>query len=829
MQTIWRDVAVAWRRLRATPSFTFFSVLTLAMGIAAVTSAYVLVTAIAAPPSGVPDVDELITLSHTAYGGPTHVTFSASDFEEIRRQQSTMAHVAAFTTAPQVLAVDGQSHTGLGEVVSGNYFPMLAVTAVTGRLLQPFDDQPGAAHVAVLSHDMWQRVFSGRPDVVGRDVMLGGHSFEVVGVAPADFVGLMRNGRFPVMAWVSLSSSSVFEWLDINQRQLSTGRWLQLRARPKPGVTIAEVDAEIQAIGRRLDQHSPIGAQITDPRFRTAANTSRAWVARWTADLLMDEGTTYVGPPAIVLLMTAAALVLLVTCSNLANLIVARGSVRRHELALRLALGATRGRLIVGCMAEVLIITLMGTALAIGLTRTILLVMGTPLAESRGIAFVLRPELGLDTIGLSLLAAAVALMVGGVVPGVILTNRGTQAELLSGVAPTVIPRWRVRRILIAAQVMVSVFLLGAAVFFLGQVLARGRLDVPVDLDRLAVVEVDLTLQNYDEARSRLFTERVVEQLMTSRAIADASASAGLPFGLVAPTASVGTGGQLVRTQAVAVTPTFFRTAGIAVVRGDGFATATTPDVGPAAVVDTALARTVFESIDVVGRHLEVERLGGTGRETVRETRTIVGVVAGVGDGSSLRPHALYLPFETSPRFPVVFTARGAGDPDGVAAEVRRVIASIDPHLGVSRAGSARRVLTPSADAEALAAGVATILGGIGLAVVLAGLYGVLSYLVSRRTREIAMRLALGATPRQVLLLVIRDGLAPVVIGIVMGSVAVFLLRPLVASRVFGVGPVMDVAMLAGVAILMLLATAGACYFPALRAARVDPARALKQD
>jgi predicted permease len=830
MHTIARDIAVGWRRLRATPAFTFFAILTLALGIAAVTGAYGMVRALAAPPPGVPDVEELVTLSHSAYGRQAWVAFSWPDFEDLRRRQTTMGDVVAFTTTEQVLAVDGQSHASTGEIVSGNYFRMLRVQAALGRLIQPFDDQPGAQPVTVISHVVWQRVFGGRPDVIGRSVMLGGHPFEVVGVAPPGFFGLFGNGRFPVLSWVSLSTAHLFEPLQIEQRRVDrNARWLYLRARPAPGVTIGQVAAELRAIGGQLDQEHPIGTHLTDARYRLPHNVSRAWVARRTSDLLMDEAASYTGPPLVALLMAAVGLVLLVACTNLANLVVARGSVRRHELALRLALGATRAQLVAGCVAEVVIITAIGGVLAIGFTWLIFASLGGALIGGRGIVFLLQPTLDAGAFGVSLVATFTALVVAGVIPGLVLTSRKARGELVSGVAPTVVPRWRVRRVLIAGQVMVSIVLLATATLFLGQVAARSRIDTDVDIDRLAVAEVDLMLQNYDDERTARLVDLTLDRLTQHPAVEAATASAGLPFGPIAPTVTARVGDVQVVAQAIAVAPGFFDTIGIAVVHGVALDTVTARDGTPAVVIDTALAEHLFARIDVVGQQIDVTERTADGDPGQPAPRTIVGVVRTAAvNRPAARGGEMYLPLVTRPSFPLVFSARTSDDPARIAAEIRRALAAIEPDLGVSRAGGARALITPSTYFETLVASVTTLLGGIGLTVVLAGLYGVLSYLVSRRTRELGMRLALGATPRHVLVMVIREGLAPVMVGIVAGGALALVVWRLLVARMVAAAEGSDFALLAGVPLLMLIAAAIACYFPARRASHIDPAVALKQ-
>jgi predicted permease len=827
MHILGRDIAVAWRRLRATPAFTFFAVVTLALGIAAVTASWAMVRAVGAPPPGVPDVHQLVTLSHRAYGSTGMVTFSLPDFEDLRRRQATMSEVVAFAPMRQVLAVDGQAHTSLGEVVSGNYFDVLRVVPSLGRLIQPSDDRPGAPLVTVISHDAWQRLFGGSPDVIGRRVILGGHQFEIVGVAGRGFVGLLRNGRHPVMSWVPLAAAPLFESLAFERRRDDRDeRWLHVRARPAAGVGIDSIAAEVAAIGLQLDQTDPIGTRITDPRFRLPYRLSREWVARFSTDLLMDEAMSFDGPPLIILLMSCVGLVLLVTCSNLANLILARASVRREEWAVRLALGASRWQLMLGCTGEVLIITALGLPLALAITWGLLQTLTGSLTASRGVEFTLQPALGLDAMIVAALAALGALAVAGVIPAVVLTRRGADMALIAGGPPTVVARWRVRRTLIAAQAAVSIVLLTAAALLLGQVLERTRTDSGMDIDRFAVAEVHLSLQNYDADRMFGLVTRVIDRLAGDPAIESAAASSGLPVGFSVSFETVRVGAEEASVKAIAVTPGFFDTTGIGLVHGAGLERDSRRDGMPPVVVDTALAVRLFGRTDVVGQQLEITASEPDAPPS-RVRRIIVGVARATPDDVAVLRNTVYLPLDHRPLQPLLFSARTSGDPARVAEQIRAALAEADPNLGVSVAGSARAALALVPSFEAVAGTVASMLGVIGLIVVLAGLYGVLSFLVARRTREIGMRLALGATPAHVQRMVIGEGMIPVAVGMVFGMGGTIAVIQILMRHRFGVS-VAGAALLGVLPVLILIATALACYLPARRASRIDPATALRQ-
>jgi macrolide transport system ATP-binding/permease protein len=829
---IWltRDLATAWRRLRATPAFSVFSVLTLALGIAGVTVAYSVLRAVAAPPSGVPDVRNLLAISHSRYGPQQVAGFSLPDFEDLRRRQTTMTDVAAFATLQQVLVAGGQTRVSLGEVVTGNYFQLLGVSAVVGRVLQPLDDQPGAVPVTVVSHDVWQRQFSGRADVIGQHVTLGGHPFEVVGVAPADFLGLFGNGRFPALAWVPLSAADRFAQLGFERRQHDrTARWLHVRARPRAGQSLEQIAADVATVGGQLDLESPLGPRPPDVRL-PPYHRSRQWVARYSRDLVLDERIPASESGIVaMLLMSTVALVLLVVCSNLANLIVARGVARRHELALRLALGAQRSQLVFGCTAEALILTVGGSVGGLILAWLALLWLGGPFDLTRGIVVALKPELDLGALAVSMGAALATWVAAGVVPAAMLTRRSSHAELMSGAAPAVTPRWRARRVLIAGQVAVSVVLLATAALLLGEVSARTRFTGGLELDRFAVAEVDLLLQNYGEERARHLVDRVLDRMSRHRSVEAAAVSVGLPFGPGAPLVTLTAGAVAVPTQLIATSEAFFATVGIPIIEGQNFEVRRASDRPPEVIIDAGLAQQLFGRTDVVGQHVDLA-VRGTPVGVDPGRREIVGVVrsAGLGSGAGVRGQAAYIPLTTGSGYPLVFSVRTQDDPARIADELRSTLVWAEPELGISQAGSARAIALPATGAGLAAASIASLLGGLGQSVVLAGLYGMLSFLAACRTREIGMRLALGATPDRVLRMMVAEGLAPVLAGIIVGGAAALLLREFVSVRLFGLVPQANLLLLACVPLLMVLASATACYVPARRASRVNPADALKQ-
>ncbi|ODS54665.1 MAG: hypothetical protein ABS36_10880 [Acidobacteria bacterium SCN 69-37] len=821
------DLAAAWRRSKAAPLFTIFSIVTIAFGVAAVMVTCALVRAVAAPPPGVADVHDLLTLSHTKTGGPAMFGFSLEDFHDLQRRQTTMRDVIAFASMTHVIVADGQSRTGIGELVSGGYFPLLGVSASLGRLIQPHDDQPGAPPVVVIGDDVWRGMFGGRPDIVGRQVTLGGHAFEVIGVAPRSFVGLFSNGRFPATVWVPLSTAPLFERIDFERRRANRdARWLYLRARPVPGVTIGQVAVDLTAIGRQLDAEFPIGRDLSPAFTPLPYQVSRPWVVRRSQDLMMDESATEFGPPIAALLIAAVSLVLLVACTNLANLIVARGVTRRQELAIRMALGASRARLVFGTTLDVLVMSAIGGGLGFAISALLMRGLSHPVTAGGGVSLLLQPRLDPVVWIAGIGAMVAAAVVAGVVPGWWLSRQGHRAALDASGSPTVVPRWRGRRALIAGQVAVSMALLATASVFIGEITAAGRFTGGTDLDSLAVAAVDLPLQGIDAARTTRLVEGVIDRLTRHPAIASAAVSAGFPFRRPGWVGTVVRQGPPIPVQVIAVSGPFFRTAGIDLVAGTGLDGRDTDNT--AVVIDVALARLVFGRDDVVGQPITIVR-NGQGATPAGESRTIVGLAASTAGHVRQPMLAIYEPLIGRPDVPLFFIARAKDDPVRRLEDVRAALVTIEPAIGLANLHTGREMFGPVTDVSVAAGSIATLLGMAGLAIVLSGLYGVLSHLVTIRTREIGMRLALGATPRHVLLMVIRQGVAPVLVGAVAGGIVAMLLRQVITSTLFlpdsAGGGVIAILV---VPVTILLATVMACYVPARRAARIDPTAALKQ-
>jgi predicted permease len=829
-----RDLTFAWRRLRGAPVFTVFAIVTLALGIGATTAIWSIVRVVMGPPSGVREPERLINVYHWPSGGLPIVSMSWPDYQDLRASQTAFAELTAWRFFRQALAANGRADTSFGEIVGGEYFQVLGVRAALGRTLLPSDDTPSATPAAVIAHHVWQRMFDGSPDAVGRVMAMNGHAFEIVGVAPPDFRGLFNNGFVPTAVWVPIHSVRLLGdaagtgyTIDPANRER---RWLMVKGRLKPGRTLADAQAEIATIGRRLDAAHPIGRDL-DPRIRARFSTSRGWTLKPAREVILNENASPLMRPLAGALMAAVALVLLIACTNLANLMLARVTSRRHDAAVRVALGASRGRLLRDGVAEALILAVAGGLLSLPLTRALLNAIGSEVDMGNGAILRVHPEMDPTVLAGSAAATLLALIVAGVIPAWQGTRVDLRTALASAGSGTAGPRWRGRQLLIAVQVAVSLVLLAIASVSLTEVRRQHRSDSGVDLDRIGVLEVDFALQRVDEARVRGIVDGVLAMAARHPGVEAVGASSGLPVGLGTPGGSVrADGGKPVSVEFVAATPDVLQVLGVPLVRGRALDPRDVAGAERVAIVSAHTASTLFGTIEATGRRAIVKRSRWVGEPDPRDVEvTIVGVAADTDTGwlGSRNRGTVYLPLDQQFERRLVLSARAPGDPAGAAGALRRALASIDPGIAVSRAGVAATVIGPQNLFLEVVMALASLLGAFALVLALAGLYGALSHIVSGRTREMGVRLALGASAPRIVRMVVRDGLVPVLVGIAVGGALAVVARMALQPMFVRMLPKLDPLALALAPASMLIAAVIACYVPARRAARVDPNVALR--
>jgi predicted permease len=753
------------------------------------------------------------------------------DYLDLRQRQTVFEAVTGWTWFRLALVANGVPSVGTGEVVDGDYFRTVGVRAHLGRVLDAADDQPSSAPVAIISYALWQRVFGGAPDVTGKTIRISGTLFEIVGVSACDFTGVFNGGLIATDVWVPMSAARHRspELAENFLPDARNRRWMFARARLKPGETLAQAGAQVAAIGQQLDAEFPIGRDL-DPRLRAPYLVARHWGARASRRVLG------VPDPVIRMLvhlvMATVVIVLLVASTNLANLMIARHSQRRAQTAVRFALGASRRRLVFEAMCEPVLLAAAGGLAGLGVARLLVGALSTELPVGNGASIVALPQIDPTAIFAGTLLTMLTLVITGVVPAMLSTRIGVR-EALAIDDGTAVTRWRGRRALIAAQAAVSVLLVALASLYAGEARRQSRIDMGTDLERLALAQVNFDAQRYEEPRALQITEAAVSMLAAHPDVTTVSVSSGLPTGLTTTFgASLESTPDRPPTSVafVSATAEVFATLGIEIVHGRGFDRRDTSTSPAVIILSATAARQLSDENDPIGREIVFERRRAAGEaEQTPKTLTVVGVVA---DRDAQVPGrrergVAYLPLAQHFEPRLVLAVRTNGDPTALVGPIKTAIASVDPELAIARIGTGLEVAGPDTIFPRLAAGLAGTLGAIAMVLSLVGLAGVLSHVVAGRTREIGVRIALGAAIPDVWRLVLRDGLGPVIVGLVaglgLGVATTAALQPLFSRLI----PRADVTLVALVPVLFIAAGIVACAVPARRAAHVDPSVALR--
>jgi predicted permease len=810
MNDVAQDLRYALRRLALTPGFTLLALLTLALGIGANTALYSVLYAVLLKPLPFSEPERLYWV-YSRHTSTDRYPFSLPEFCDYRDRTRTLEGFAGFTNWSGNLGGDEHTERIPGLRVSANLFEMLGVAAALGRTLGPADDIPGNEKVVVLSHGLWQRRFGGDPKLVGRPLTLNGESFTVVGVMAPEFLFPIRD----IDLAIPLAPDQ-----DPWRYDRESTNFIRVVARARAGTSREQVTAELDGIGRRLQEEFP----------GSYARKKGVLVAPYREELTRSFSG------ALWMLAAAVALLLLIACANLANLMLVRATARRQELAIRRALGARPGLLVRQLLLESGLLALGGALVGVLLAywAVPLLVAMSPTAMPRA------REIGVN-VPVLLFATAAALLAGvgfGLAPALravrVDPNKDLKAESRGGSGD----RSRARGLIVVAQIAVMVVLLtGAALLFKS---FQAVLEVAPGFDGgVLTVRLSLPRKDYDDVgKMRRFYEQLEARVARLPGVVSVAAVNQLPLnGALAsvdykvegrPPAS---DSQLPTTNYRMVTPRFFETMGIPLVAGRAFAEtdgAGSPAVG---VISQALARQSFGELDPVGRRLLVNYAG--------EFRPveIIGVAGDVKHASleaPAEPH-LYAPYyQTQPKLLVwlalnqYLLVRASGEAMALAPAVRRELRAVDPGVASLGGRLSGDFVATAAAARRFTLVLLALFAAVALLMAAVGIYGVVAYAVAQRTRETGLRLALGASATDILTLVLGEGLRRSAVGIGAGLVAALAAAHASNSLLFGVGEA-DPAAYAAVVVLLLAVTLAACLLPAWRAARLDPVKALRHD
>lgn len=838
-----QDVRVAIRRLRTAPLYALFAVATLALAIGASTAVYAVVDAIVVPRQPIRDIARVVNIYHAdPRKASPRDELSVPDFEDLRRDARSYTTIAAWHRFSHAIVTDNGTSPLMGESVTGNYFDLFGVAPLLGRTLMPADDRPGAPPVIVLAENTWRRLLAGRASAIGDTVRFGGVMFQVVGVMPESFRGSDMPVLSPTPFWIPMSAEARIAPVS-GYRQLERAnrdsRILWVKGRLKDDVSLEAAQAELSAIAARLDDTAPIGATLVG-RDRTPERTTRRWAVIPMQDIYLHETMHRLVAPMITLVLGLVVLVLLVACSNLANLTLARAARRSQELAIRLALGASRGRLVREQLVEGAVLTAAGWFLGILIAMALIPVLGrsTQLSGNMTITIQLQPQLNTPVLIASFVAALLALSVSSLGPA-LKHSRGRVRQGLSGDhSATAAPRWRTRGSLIAGQVLVSTVLLTIAAVCVNELERSQRIDSGIDLERLAITNYNFGFNRTDPARIRQELGALAETARGLPGVDRVAVTTGLPFGVTNPRADVFSldrpysrdryngynSALLISTSSV------FDTLGVRLVAGKAFDD--TASGGPrTAVISELLARRIFGSTErAVGHQIQYKHQQWAGDpEHPVLTLTVVGVAADTDAGvvGSREYGTVYLPINQHDETKWSVVARASGDPAAVVPRLQELMRNIDRDVPLVSAGTGPALAGPTVLVYQVVSVIAAMLGFFALLLASTGLYGVIADLVSRRTREIGIRIALGAERSGVERMVFLEGMKPVMVGLVLGLTLAtgvrMALKPLFRQLI---PPSAVPTILLGM-LPLLAAAILACYIPARRAARVDPNVALR--
>jgi predicted permease len=816
MENLLRDLRYGARLIVRSPGFALAAVASLGLGIGANTAIFSLLNAVLLRPMAVSRPGEIVSIYTSDFSSTKYGSSSYADYQDFKRAD-VLAGLAAYR--PMQLSMNAGSDTEMGfvEMVSGSYFPTLGVSAARGRTLSETDDVFGAAPITVISHGLWMRRFNKDPDVVGRTLQFNGHLFTIVGVVPPEYAGALRG--LSMDAWIPIAASRTLSPSDTDWMTSRGSRGLMLLGRLRPGASVDQAQAAFDVIAAKLYAAYP-------EQWRTIRNVRRpvSVISERRSRIHPDLN----GPVAgfMTLLMIVVGLVLLTACANVANLLLARGTARAREIGVRLALGAGRRRLVRQLLTESVLLALAGGAfgvvVAVWVTR-VLMSFKPPVPVP--VALDLHLDAGVLTFAI-LLSLATG-MFFGLAPALHASRADVIPVLKDDSSGGRQRRSRLRSAFVIAQVACSMLLLVGAGLFVRSLQHGRAIDIGFDSSDMIVMSLNPSLQGYDEARGRALYDRLLERVRAVPGVRAASLAESMPLGLGGSrrgTAIEGyqpQPGEDTETSFNVVGPQYFETMGIPLVRGRSFTDGDRRGSPPVVIVNEAFARRYWPGADPLGKRLSANGPEGQFRQVVGVART--GKYRTLGEEP--RPF-YYMPLGQEYHGAVTLHVKVASGPRDLLPAVREAIRSIDATVPVFDAKTMDDQLLVALLPSRLAG---TLLGAFGvLALVLAavGIYGVMAYSVAQRTREIGVRMALGAGDRDVLRLLVGEGARLTAVGLVIGLAAAFGGTRFVASFLYGITPTDFVAFASSAGILAGTALL-ACYIPARRAVRVDPAVALR--
>jgi macrolide transport system ATP-binding/permease protein len=820
MQTIWQDVRYGARMLLKHPGVTIVAVLALALGIGANTAIFSGVNAFILRPLPAPQPDELVRPFETTEDRGRSDEFSYPDFADYRDQSTAFEGLAAENMTQAAISAENQNDVIWGQTVSGNYFDVLRVKPILGRTFAPEEDKTLGTHpVVVIGHSLWRRRFNSDPNIVGKTINLNDRAYNVIGVAPESFKGTKFG--LALDFWAPMM---MMEELDHSPKQLSQrdSHWMNVLGRLKPGVSLAQASAEMSAIAQRLNQAYPNERAAT-----TRAAVQTEIDGRW------DEAGTIMKSGAAIA-MAIAGFILLIACANVANLLLARAASRRREIGVRLALGASRARLIRQLLTESMLLSVLGGGFGLLLAYWVSGLM-------QGFVPVLPYNVVNDFFSLDGRALVFTLLVSlftGLIFGLTPAWHASNPEIvpvLKGDANAAQGgrqrRFTLRNSLVVTQMALSLVVLVCGGLFIQSFRNAQKMDPGFAARGVLLVSLNPELVGYDEAGTKSFFTQLIERAKALPGVQTASVARLVPLGdssnsngpilKEGETLAPGSAGRNIMNNVVS--PDYFKTLQIPLLAGRDFDERDRKGVQRVIIINEKMAQMLWPDESAIGKRIFI---GPNSPDPIE----VVGVVQ-TGKYRSLAedPKAFYYsPMAQRGSSGMTLMLRTAGDPGALVNAIRNEAQSIDRRIPLYAIKTMDQHMKWALWAPNMAATLSLAFGILALVLSAVGLYSVMAYIVSQRTREVGIRMALGARRADVLKLITREGMKLAVIGVVIGFVVSLALARVLSSVLIGVSSY-DVTTFILVPLLLAVVAFVACLVPARRAAKVNPLVALRYE
>lgn len=816
MHSLVQDVRLALRKLRHQPAFTVTAMAVIGLGIGANTAIFSIVNAVLFRPLPYEEAERLVRVFTNEKSSDEPSSVSYPDFLDYRKLTTHLEGAAAVETAIYTLGTEDGAEAVMVEVMSANFFALTGLEPVLGRSYLPEEDEPGAsAPVAIISHHAWVRRYGGDPGIIGRDIRLNGQSITIVGVGPDDFTGTLVG--LTTEFWVPFGTAAALEPDRLESMTMRGARGLFVYARLRDHVEPEQTEAGFNVLATSLGTEYP------------ETNADRTVTVIPVNDVRLHpiiDGFLY---PIAALLMAVVGVVLLVACTNLANILLVRATSGAKEVAIRMALGSSRQRIVTQLLVESCLLGLLGGAVGLiiaVLVARLIVSFHPPLPVPIAIDLSLDRFVLLFALGLSLLT--------GIVFGMMPALRGSRPDLISTLKDNARSinvggrRFGVRNILVVTQIILSTVLLVGAGLFVRSLRNAQMVHPGFRTDGVALATFDVSRAGYETWESgTTFFQQYAEHINALPGVTSVALAQRLPLGLSVATRSMSArdmdipaDGSMPEIDYLIVDDRFFQTMDIPVIRGRGFGATDSRDSPKVAVVTEALARAFWNSVDVVGEEIVLGHADNS--------RVVVGVTADIKVrtlGEAPRP-LLYVPFAQQYTEMMTVLATTSRDPSTLVGAMREELRAMDPNIPMFEAKTIRQHLAVTMFAPQMGAALISAFGALAMTLAAIGLYGVIAVSVAQRTREVGVRLALGAARHDVIRLIMQQGLGLTGLGLVLGLVASTIVNRALTGFLIDV-PSFDPVTYVAVSAVLLFVAAVASYVPARRAAGIEAQTALR--